>query len=308
MSFEIKEFCINSTDNIHTLVGRLYIPETEIKGLFHIVHGMTEHIERYDKIMSHLAENGYLAFGYDNLGHGKTAKDDSELGFIAHNDGWKYLIRDVDAFETAVKKLYPEKPMYLFGHSMGSFIVRLAGVSFSDNYKKLIFCGTGGKNPLASIGLLLTNAVKLFKGEKYVSKLINNMAFGAYNKRFNGNTGREWLTKDLTTIEKYANDKFCNYSFTVSAMHDLIKLNAVSNQKEWYQSISKEIPILLISGDSDPVGDYSKGVKEVYRKLKDLGASVQMKLYENCRHEILNDTCRDEVFKDIIDFCEANIT
>ena len=173
---------------------------------------------------------------------------------------------------------------------------------------KLILCGTGGKNPLANIGLLLTDAVKLIKGEKYVSKLINNMAFGAYNKRFSGNTGREWLTKDLTTIEKYTNDKLCNYSFTVSAMHDLIKLNAVSNQKEWYQSISKEIPILLISGDSDPVGDYSKGVKEVYRKLKSLGASVQMKLYENCRHEILNDTCRDEVFKDIIDFCEAKIT
>ena len=309
MSFEIKEFCVNSTDNIHTLIGRLYIPEGEIKALFHIVHGMTEHIERYDKLMSHLAENGYLAFGYDNLGHGKTAKDDSELGFIAHKDGWKYLVRDVDAFETAVKKLYPEKPLYLYGHSMGSFIARLAAISFKENYKKLIFCGTGGKNPLANLGLVLTNIVKAIKGEKHISKTVNNMAFGAYNKRFSGNTGREWLTKDLSSIEKYANDKFCNYSFTVSAMHDLIKLNAMSNHKDWYESISTDIPILLISGDSDPVGNYGEGVKEVYNKLIKVGAKAEFKLYENCRHEIHNDTCRDEVFSDILSFCEiGNLT
>ncbi len=304
MSFEIKEFCVNSTDNIHTLAGRLYIPEGEIKGLFHIIHGMTEHIERYDDLMSHLAENGYLAFGYDNLGHGKTAKDETELGFIAHTDGWKYLVNDADVFETAVKKLYPEKPLYLMGHSMGSFIARLAATAFKDNYKKVIFCGTGGKNPLANIGLLLTDIIKIIKGEKHISKTVNNMAFGAYNKRFDGNSGREWLTKDLSIIDKYANDKFCNYCFTVSAMHDLIKLNSVSNNKEWYQNIDKNTPIFLIAGDSDPVGNYGKGVKEVYNKLIKAGAAAEIKLYENCRHEIHNDTCRDEVYKDIIEFCE----
>ncbi len=302
MSFEIKEMTVKSTDNIHTLVGRIYIPDGEVKGVIHIVHGMTEHIKRYDPFMSTLAENGFVAFGYDNLGHGLTAKDDSELGFIASKDGWKYLVNDVEVFALSVKHLYPDKPFYLFGHSMGSFIVRLAAVSFSDLYEKLIICGTGGKNPLANIGLLLTSLLKVIKGERYISKTVLNMAFGAYNKRFEGNSKYNWLTKDKSVIQKYAADKLCTFSFTVSAMHDLITLNSVCNKKSWYKEISKILPILLISGVNDPVGDYGKGVTQVFNDLKKSGANAKLKLYPDCRHEILNDTCKEEVISDIIKF------
>ena len=302
MSFEIKEMTVKSTDNIHTLIGRIYIPDGDIKGVVQLVHGMTEHIKRYDQFMSVLAENGFVAFGYDNLGHGKTAKDDSELGFIATNDGWKYLVNDVKAAVLSVKHLYPDKPFYLFGHSMGSFIVRLAAVSFGDLYEKLIICGTGGKNPLSAIGLLLTSLLKATKGGRYISKTVLNMAFGAYNKRFEGNSKYDWLTKDNAIIEKYAADKYCTFSFTVSAMHDLVTLNSVCNQKSWYKEISKTIPILFISGADDPVGDYGKGVKQVFNDLKKSGANAILKLYPDCRHEILNDTCKEEVISDIIRF------
>ena len=302
MSFEIKELTVKSTDNIHTLVGRIYIPDGGIKGVLHLVHGMTEHIGRYEPLFSFLAEAGYVAFGYDNLGHGKTAKDDSELGFIANKDGWKYLVNDVEAFALAVKHLYPDKPFYLMGHSMGSFIARLAAVSFNELYEKLIICGTGGKNPLSNIGLIIADIIKSVKGEKYISKFLINMAFGAYNKRFDGSSKYNWLTKDETIIEKYANDKFCTFSFTVSAMHDLVKLNSVCNEKKWYKDISKTLPILLISGECDPVGNYGKGVKQVYRDLLNVGADANLKLYPDCRHEILNDTCKDEVMADILNF------
>lgn len=302
MSFEIREMTVKSSDNIHTLAGRIYIPEGEIKGLLHIVHGMTEYIERYDRIMSAAAENGFVCFGYDNLGHGKTARDDSELGFIAHTDGWKLLVNDVDVFASAVRKMYPDKKYILMGHSMGSFIARLAAVSFADTCHKLIICGTGGKNSLSQAGLILTSVIKTLKGEKHVSKTVNKMAFGSYNKRFQGSTGREWLTKDLSSVAKYANDKYCNYDFTVSAMHDLIKLNDMCNRKQWFVEISKTMPILIISGDTDPVGNYGKGVTQVYNRLVKEKANVQLKLYENCRHEILNDTCRDEVTSDILRF------
>ncbi len=208
MSFEIKEITLGSTDNIHTLVGRIYIPEGEIKGLFHIVHGMTEHIERYDRLMSFMAEHGFVAFGYDNLGHGKTAKSSEELGFIAHNDGWKYLVNDVAAFDKAIMSMYPDKKLVLMGHSMGSFIVRLAAQNFGELYDKLIICGTGGKNPLAGAGLLLTRLIAFFKGEKYVSALVDKMAFGSYNSKFEGESSRRWLTKDENVIAKYENDKF----------------------------------------------------------------------------------------------------
>lgn len=302
MSFEIKEMTVKSTDNIHTLVGRIYIPDGEARGVVHIVHGMTEHINRYDHFMSALAENGFVAFGYDNLGHGKTAKDDSELGFIAAKDGWKYLVNDVEAATLSVKHLYPDKPFYLFGHSMGSFIVRLAAVSFGDLYKKLIICGTGGKNPLSNIGLLLTSFLKAVKGKRYISKTVLNMAFGTYNKRFDDSSKYNWLTKDKAIIEKYANDKYCTFSFTVSAMHDLITLNSTCNKKNWYKEISKTLPILLISGADDSVGNYGKGVTQVFNDLKKCGANVTLKLYPDCRHEILNDTCKEETLSDIIKF------
>lgn len=302
MSFEIKNIEVKSTDNIHTLSGKIYIPDGEIKGILHIVHGMTEYIGRYDRLMSSAAENGYVACGYDNLGHGSTVRDDSELGFIAHKDGWKYLVKDVFTFSTAIKKIYPDKKYILMGHSMGSFIARIAAENFDSSFNKLIFCGTAGKNPLAPFGLLLTDLLKLLKGEKYISKFIQNMAFGSYNKRFEGSSQYEWLTNDKAEIEKYSNDRLCTFKFTVSAMHDLIKLISQSNRLEWFKLINKSTPILLIAGYDDPVGNYGKGVNEVYKKLISLNADVKIKLYENCRHEILNDNCRNEVICDIMRF------
>jgi len=304
MSYEIKEFAVAATDNIHTLVGKLYIPEGEIKGLFHIVHGMCEYIDRYDSFMSYLAENGYLAFGYDNLGHGKTAKDDSELGFIAHRDGWKHLVNDVAAYESAVKTLYPDIPLYLFGHSMGSFIARLAAETQSDNIERLIICGTAGKNPLAPLGLIITRGMRLLFGEKHISRLVLSIAFGAYNMKFERLSDYEWLTTDREIIEKYQNDKYCTFSFTVSAMHDLIKLISLCNRSKWFKNINKELPIMLISGSDDPVGNYGKGVIKVHKKLKCSEKNADLKLYKNCRHEILNDSCRQEAYDDILKFIE----
>lgn len=302
MPYEIKSLAVNSTDNIHTLQGKIYIPEGEIKGLFHLVHGMTEHIDRYDHVMSAIAENGFVCFGFDNLGHGKTARDDSELGFIAHNNGWKYLVNDVAVFGTAVQKMYPDKPLVLMGHSMGSFISRLAAEYYPENYRKLIICGTGGPNPLSGAGIFLASLIKLFRGEKYISKIIYKMAFGTYNKSFEGLSQYDWLTKDREIISVYEKDKFCTFRFTVSAMQDLMKLLSLSNKKAWFENINKNMPILLISGDRDPVGNNGKGVKAVYNRLVKYGANAKIKLYPDCRHEIHNDTCKDEVIKDILEF------
>lgn len=303
MSYEIKKIEVLSTDNIHTLKGLIYIPDGEIKGIFHIVHGMCEYIERYSHVFSALAEEGYVLCGYDNLGHGKTARDDGELGFIAHKDGWKYLVNDVKAFEDAIKKLYPDKPLYLMGHSMGSFISRIAAENYGDGIEKFIICGTGGPNRAAPFGLLATDIMRILFGEKHKSNFVNKLAFGAYNKRFEGASDFEWITNDRDIITKYEADKYCNFKFSVSAMHDLVKLNQLSNRPAWFKSIRKDMPILLISGNDDPVGNYGKGVTKVYERLKAAGVrDVTLKLYKECRHEIHNDNCKDEVIKDIIEF------
>ncbi len=299
----VTDYSVPSADGIHTLSGVIYKPQSEIKGLFHLVHGMTEYIGRYDPLMSFLADAGYLVFGYDHLGHGKTARDESELGFIAHKDGWRYLVEDVIRFEDAVQKEYPDLSLVLMGHSMGSFIVRLAAEKPEFRGTKLIVCGTGGPNPAAPVGLLICDVMRLLFGEKHISPLVESVAFGAYNRQFEGLSPYDWLTKDRAVIARYEKDPFCTFHFTVSAMHDLVELNARCNKRKWFSAFRKDLPVLLIAGDRDPVGNYGKGVTAVYDRLKGAGVrDVTLRLYENCRHEIHNDTCKDEMFADIHSF------
>lgn len=303
---EKVKFYAPSSDGVHTLCGVVYLPDGEIKGVYQVVHGMTEHIARYERFMTDMAEAGYICFGHDHLGHGYTAKDDSELGFIAKKNGWDLLARDVKAFYDEVVKQYgvEDKPYYLMGHSMGSFVVRIAASRYVKP-KKLIVMGTGGRNPAANIALALIAIIKAFRGEKHFSKLLDTLAFGSYNKRFGGGTKEDpkpWLTNDKEVRERYYADKFCMFNFTVSAMGDLIHLVKYSNAKSFYEKIDKNTSVLLVAGEEDPVGNYGKGVKEVEKKLLAKGKNVRTVLYKGARHEILNDFTYDEVKKDILEF------
>lgn len=303
MNYEIKTVKVRSSDNIHTLKGKIFIPEGEIKGVFHLVHGMTEHIDRYDGFFDEFAKRGYVCCGYDNLGHGKTANNAEELGFIAHKNGYDYLMRDVKVFSDKIRKNYPNVPYILMGHSMGSFIVRGTAVNYVLDPDKLIICGTGGPNIASGAGLLLTDIFKLLFGEKHISNIIDKTAFGTYNKHFDGTSPYNWLTKDSEAIKKYSKDDYCTFKFTVSAMHDLVKLNRIANSRKFFRELDPKIPVLIVSGDCDPVGNYGKGVKKVYNKLKK-GRNVTLKLYKDGRHEIHNDTCKEEMIKDILEFID----
>ena len=302
MAIEKTIMEIPSVDGAHTLKVRIFKPDREIKALFHVVHGMTEHVDRegYVTFMTRLAEEGYLAFAYNHLGHGDTACDDSELGFIAEKDGWRLLVSDVANAERQIKKDYPGLPLYLLGHSMGSFIVRLAASEAKPD--RLIIMGTGGPNPAAGAGIALAGIIKTFCGAHHPSPFIEKMAFGKYNERFDKTRKYDWLSKDRHVQDVYAADKYCTFHFTVSALRDLVVMNKECNTKEWFSSFDKTLPVLLVSGADDPVGDYGKGVTAVYEGLKGAGCNVKMKLYENCRHEILNETCREETTNDILEF------
>ena len=309
-------FKTKSSDGIHDLSGVVFSPEgvgagkTAIKGFFHIVHGMTEYIGRYEKIMTDIAENGYVCFGYDNLGHGRTANDDSELGFVAEKGGWDLWAKDVKVFSDAVISDFGESgkdiPYFLMGHSMGSFIVRLAAQKYVVP-NGLIVMGTGGANPASNAGLALIGIIKMFYGPKHVSQLVNKLAFGNYNKHFEDDGVPEpWLTSDTEIRKRCSSDKYCTFKFSVSAMGDLIRVMKYSNSSSWYKNISKDIPILLVSGEEDPVGNYSKGVTEVYEKLKKQNANVKCILYKKGRHEILNDFTYPRVKEDIAEFMNSN--
>lgn len=303
---KISELRIPSSDGIHDLFVKLYEPDGEIKGFVQIVHGMVEHIERYDPIMRVLCENGFAVCGHDHLGHGKTAADETELGYIAENDGWSVLIDDVHTVMLAAKKRLPDfdGKTVLFGHSMGSFVVRLTFARY-DDYDALVACGTGGAASGSGLGIALTKTIKKLKGGRAHSKLLYALVFGTYNKKFGKTGSSEWLTRDTDMLAVHDADKLCDFEFTVSALLDLIRLNREANSKKWFEAVDKEKPVLLIAGTDDPVGNYGKGVKEVYDRLAETGHNVKIKLYEGARHEILNETNRDEVNKDLTDFIRS---
>ncbi len=306
MSQNYKCIAVPSSDGVHQLSGRIYLPKQTPKGIFHIVHGMTEHIERYDRFMTDLSTFGYICCGYDNLGHGNTVNSDSELGFIAHKDGHKLLAEDVGRFASVVKKEYGEDiPYILLGHSMGSFIVRYSVSQGFVKPARLILMGSAGENKAAGMGLLLIALIKLIFGEHHFSSLIDKIAFGSYNDHFGGGSKddpKPWLTTDEEIRKKYYADKFCSFNFSVSAMGDLIRLIKLTNNKDWYEDMPKKLPILLVAGNDDPVGNYGKGIFEINDRLKAKGADVKYILYDGARHEILNEPIYETVKNDIINF------
>lgn len=305
---EKREYRVPSSDGVHTLSGVVFLPQGTPVGFFHVVHGMTEYIGRYERLMRDMAAKGWIAFGYDNLGHGGSVKDASELGYVAKRDGWDLLLRDVKVFSDAVMSEFmptgARLPYVLMGHSMGSFIVRLATERYVHP-DRLIVMGTGGPNPAAGAGLALISLVKLFRGDRHISKLLDGIAFGSYNDRFGGGTPDDpnpWLTTDTEVRKRYNADPLCTFKFTVSAMGDLITLTKHANRAEWFERYPKDVPVLLVAGEEDPVGDYGKGVRYVHEHLQAAGVSASCKLYPRARHEILNDFTYAETLADILAF------
>ncbi len=302
MEYSILDKKVLSSNKTTWLVGKVYLPHGEIKGYFHVVHGKTEHIARYDSFMRIMAAAGYITFAYDHIGHGHTATNDSELGHFADKGGEDIICQDVKVFYDAIKEEYGDYPYYLMGHSMGSFVVRRSTQKYVTP-DKLIVMGTGGPLPISIIGVYLARIIRGIRGPKHYSPLMDMIAFGSYNAKYPKEEGpHAWLTNDASVRDAYHNDKFCTFNFTVSAMHDLIYLLHLVNKDEWFEAVAKKMPILLVSGADDVVGDYGKGVLVVDKKLREKGAIVTTKLYEKNRHEVLNDISREECIKDILEF------
>lgn len=310
MAVKKQELKVLSCDGVHKLAGVVFLPAREPVGFFQVVHGMTEYIGRYERFMIEMAERGWICFGHDHLGHGHSVNDASELGFIAHENGADLLQRDVKKVADAIIKHYTtagkKLPYVLMGHSMGSFIVRLAVEKKYVQPDRLIVMGTGGPNPVAGIGLLLIKIIKRLRGERHISKLLENVAFGSYNDAWGGGTEIDtdpWLTSDVSVRMRYYADPLCTFKFTASAMGDLVTLTKEANRKEWFTNMPKNIPVLLVAGQDDPVGDFSEGVEKVHEKLLKAGVKSEIKIYENARHEILNDISYNDVVRDILIFC-----
>lgn len=302
---KIEEYHFPSATGVCEIYGNAYTPDDgEVKAVIAIHHGMAEHQQRYLEFIEYLASNGYAVFMHDMANHGKSNQNFDETGYFGDKDGYKGLVADFNTTFSKAKNAYPDKKIIVMGHSMGSFIVRCFTAWYNTaGFDGAIYMGTGGSNPIAGVGDKVSAIIAKLTGYKKKSKLIDKMTFGSYGSKFEKRTSFEWLTRDDNIVDKYIADKYCGFLFSAQGMNDLVKLNIAANSDEWYEKVPKDIDILLISGDMDPVGNYSSGIREINDKLVASGHSkTEMKLYPEGRHEILNELNKTEVYEDINSF------
>ena len=304
----VKEtFAFFSQDQTEIQVYKWGIKDKNTKGIIQISHGMAETASRYQRFAQQLNEEGYIVFANDHRGHGKSAKNIEALGYLGDNRGFELLIQDMATLTDLIKKEYPNIPIYLFSHSMGSFAAQKYIIDYKEKIDGLILSGSNGRQGfLLKAGKLVANIEKTMRGRKFKSKMLDSLVFGSYNKPFaSDGTGFEWLSRDTEEVEKYVKDPYCGTLFPTSFYCDFIEVLEDIEDKRNFGKIPKNIPILLISGEEDPVGGFGKGVEELYNRYLKCGVEqVELKLYEGARHELLNEINRDEVTLDILKWLE----
>ena len=249
--------------------------------------------------------NGYAVAGDDHLGHGRTAEKKEDQGFFAKNNGWRFLVRDEKRMTEILKEKFPDTPIILFGHSMGSFIARLYTSWYSEDIAAALFMGTSSGVPAGAAGAavrLLENAA----GTKTQLQTGQEMFYHFLTRRVSDKTGEmDWISRDKEKTEFFKNDTLGNFAFTAGAYRDLVKLLNEVSAKEWAYSLPKDLPVMLMSGEEDPIGDYGKGTRRVYRRLVNAGMkNVAIRLYVDARHELINEINRREVYEDILNWTE----
>lgn len=297
-----EELGILSKDQKHTLHVIRWMPEGEIRAALQIVHGMVEFVDRYHDFAEYLCGLGIAVIGHDHLGHGLTAGRDEDLGYFAREDGDQILIEDMYQVTEKMKKNFPGVPYFILGHSMGSFCLRKYLTYYGNQIDGAIIMGTGDM-PMVLIkaGKAMAGMLMKTKGRRYRSKRLADMVFQGYLKEIpDPKTPMDWLTKDEAIVDAYLKNKYNTFLFTVSAYYDFFKIVEYDTKMRNLDRIPKELPILIVSGDQDPVGTWGTGPKSLSDKYQKRGfADVSLKLYGDDRHEILNETDRQTVYEDL---------
>lgn len=282
-----------------SLAYRIYEPEgeiDEIRAVVQISHGMCEYVGRYEEYARHLCSQGIVLAGNDHPGHGESAASEEDFGYFAKEKGVDLAVEGLKTMSELLLERYEDKPLILLGHSMGSFLCRIYLTKYSENLAGAIVMGTGGPGAPTGAGIALASIIAGLRGDRHRSKLLRSIQQAGYLKRCGKGADRtDWLTRDRDVVEKYNNDKYCNYIFTVSGYRDLFRMLEAVSVEDWATKIPTDLPILLISGEDDPVGSYGKGVCAVAGALAHAGAQkLKTVLIPGARHEVLNETdCAD---------------
>ncbi|HJA81364.1 MAG TPA: lysophospholipase [Candidatus Mediterraneibacter intestinipullorum] len=304
------EFYFPSKDGnteIHTIEWK---PEGEVKAVLQICHGMVEYIRRYDEFARFLCDRGYYVVGNDHLGHGKSVQAKSEYGFFNEKYGNACVLGDMHTLCQRTARKYPGVPYFMLGHSMGSSLLRQYIQMYGNGLSGAVLMGVTSDQKKAALlfGKRLCRVMAAFRGWHYRSKMVDKMVVGPYNKKFKpAHTRADWITSDREQLDAYVSDPLCSFMFTVNAYYNVFSGMIGMQRKESVYMIPKGLPILFMSGAEDPVGDFGKGVRKIYEKYRAAGIrDVTLRLYTGDRHEILNETDRDQVYADLLEWFEKH--
>ena len=305
------EFYFPSKDGnteIHTIEWK---PVGEVRAVLQICHGMVEYIRRYDEFAQFLCGEGYYVVGNDHLGHGKSIQAKSEYGFFNEKYGNACVLGDMHTLRQRTEKKYPGVPYFMLGHSMGSSLLRQYIQMYGNGLSGAVLMGTVADHKKAALlfGKRLCRVMAAFRGWHYRSKMVDNLVLGAYNKKFKpARTRADWITSDNENLDMYVADPLCSFMSTVNAYYNVFSGMIGIQRKESVYMIPKGLPVLFVSGADDPVGEFGKGVRKIYEKYRAAGIrDVTLRLYTGDRHEILNETDREQVYEDLLEWFEKHI-
>ena len=304
-----SEFFFPSSDGKTLIHVNQWTPsERRILGVVQIAHGVAEYGARYAPFARFLCGHGFVVVANDHLGHGQSLIPGGPMVYLGEKDGWWNVVDDMECLRSRVAKVFPDRPYFLFGHSMGSFLSRTHLIRYPGRLDGCILCGTGHQSPaLIAGGKLIADREIRRLGKKAFSARADDLAFGAYNKAFAPTRTRfDWVSASEENVDAYIADPLCGGDTTMGLFRDMLDGLSYITRQSNMDKMDADLPVFFIAGDQDPVGDMGKGVRKAHDCFKKAGIrDLSIKLYHGLRHEILNEASRQYVYRDVLDWLEA---
>lgn len=297
-----NEFTFPSADGRTRIHAVEWLPEGRPRAVLQISHGVAEYILRYEPFAEYLTARGFAVGGHDHLGHGGSAAPGGTRLYFGPRGSWSWVVDDLYTRYDLLKRAFPDIPLFLMGHSMGSFLARTYLIRYPGTVDGAILMGTGQMSAaLVAAGRVVAALERQRVGEDQVSPLVDRLAFGAYNQRFAPNrTAFDWLSLNEENVDRYIADPLCGGNASIGLFREMLGGLRFIAKPANLKKMNANTPVLFVSGAMDPVGDCGKGVRRAYGSFLKAGArDVSIQLYPELRHEILNEACREEVFRDL---------
>lgn len=298
-----SEFTFLSTDGVTQLHAVQWLPDSNVRAVLQLVHGVAEYIMRYDPFASFLTEHGFAVVGHDHLGHGLSVAEGAPRLYFGPRGSWDWVVSDIRTLQEQTRHQYPDVPYFILGHSMGSFLLRTYLARYPGTVDGAILMGTTHMNAIVLAGAKLFAAIECLRvGEQNPSAAVLKLSFGAYNRKFAPNrTPYDWVTLSRATVDTYLTDPMCGENPSMGLFREMQAGMAFMGRPETVRQMDPDLPVLFVSGAMDPVGGLGRGVEKAFRLFQNNGMrNVSMKLYPQLRHEILNEDCKEDIFRDLL--------